>query len=89
MLDKLLPELSSGACDHVQDLERLMKHVAPSLYECGAPRSVLCLFNMMIRFGCKVRAFLVVGACPNQGANAKGLSECAKPRLLTTCELAQ
>ncbi|CAE7570036.1 tetA [Symbiodinium sp. CCMP2456] len=27
MLDKLLPELSSGACDHVQDLERLMKHV--------------------------------------------------------------
>ena len=29
MLDKLLPELSSGAYDHVQDLERLMKHVAP------------------------------------------------------------
>mmetsp|Transcript_58560 Transcript_58560/g.105497 ORF Transcript_58560/g.105497 Transcript_58560/m.105497 type:complete len:147 (+) Transcript_58560:2-442(+) len=27
MLDKLLPELSSEAGDHLQDLERLMKHV--------------------------------------------------------------
>ena len=28
MLDKLLPELSAGTYDHVQDIERLMKHMA-------------------------------------------------------------
>lgn len=27
MLDKLLPELSADAGDHLEDLQRLMKHV--------------------------------------------------------------
>lgn len=29
MLDKLLPELSADVGDHLEDLQRLMKHVDP------------------------------------------------------------